>query len=125
VIPLSLISLAAKIGIPEPFRKAAVIGAGVILLLLAAFVVVKIHDHRVISAHEAKQDAATAKADRAADNHAAEQRRTDDARLTQEAQQLKEAPSHAKTNHDRSSARFRCIKLQQDARAAKRQPPAC
>jgi hypothetical protein len=34
VIPLSLISLAAKIGIPEPFRKAAVIGAGVILLLL-------------------------------------------------------------------------------------------
>jgi hypothetical protein len=50
VIPF--LSLAAKLGIPEPLRKAAVIGTGVLLLILAAFIAVKIHDHRVIKAHE-------------------------------------------------------------------------
>jgi hypothetical protein len=120
-----LLPFAAKIGIPERYQKAAVISAGVLLLILAAFIVVKVHDHRVIKAHQAAQDAANAKADRAADQKAAEQRRADDSRLTQEANELNRSTAHAQTNHDRSSARFRCIKLQQDARAAKRKPPSC
>lgn len=120
-----LIGLAAKLGVPPQFRKAAVIGAGIVLLGLAIFAAVKLHDRRVIATHEAKQDAANAKADRKADTKAAEQRRADDIRLAQEADQLKEAQSHAKSNHDRSLARARCIRLQQAARAANRQPPAC
>jgi 3-hydroxyacyl-CoA dehydrogenase len=124
-MPTFLLSLAGKLGIPEPLRKAAVIGTGILLLILAAFIAVKIHDHRVIKAHQAAQDAANAKADRKADQKAAEQRRADDTRLTQESNELNRSTDHAQTNHDRSSARFRCIKLQQDARAAKRKPPAC
>jgi hypothetical protein len=124
-MPSFLLSLAAGLGIPAPFRKAAVIAAGVLLLLLAIFAAVKIHDHRVIAQHQAAQDASNAKADRKADAKAAEQRRTDDSRLTQEAGQLKEAQTNAHTDHDRSLARARCIRLQQSARAAKREPPSC
>jgi hypothetical protein len=99
----------------------------VALALIAAAIVglVKLHDHRVIANHGARQDATTAKADRKADSHASAQRQTDDARLTQEADELKKAQANAKSNHDRSLARARCIRLQQSARAAKRQPPAC
>jgi uncharacterized protein HemX len=99
----------------------------VALALIAAAIVglVKLHDHRVIANHDARQDASTARADKKADNHAAVQRQTDDARLTQEQQQLQKAVTNANTNHDRSLARARCIRLQQSARAAKRQPPAC
>jgi hypothetical protein len=39
-----------------------------------------LYDHSVISKHDTKVEAKTAKADRKADNHAADQRRTDDAR---------------------------------------------
>jgi hypothetical protein len=84
-----------------------------------------LYDHSVISKHDTKVEAKTAKADRKADNHAADQRRTDDARLNQEASQLQKVQTNAKSNHDRSLARARCIRLQQSARAAKRQPPAC
>jgi hypothetical protein len=120
-----LLSLAAGIGIPERFQKAAIIGAGALLLILAAFVVVKIHDHRIIATHDAKQDATNSKADRKADSHAAEQRRADDTRLNQEADQLKKAQDNAKTDHDRRLARFRCIRLQQAARRDGKQPPSC
>jgi threonine dehydrogenase-like Zn-dependent dehydrogenase len=120
-----LLSLALKLGVPARFGKAAVIGAGIILLLIAAFAAVKIHDHRVIATHDAKQDAATAKADRAADNHAAEQRRTDDARLTQETTELNRSTNNGQTDLDRRLAFQRCLRMQQSARAAKRQPPAC
>jgi threonine dehydrogenase-like Zn-dependent dehydrogenase len=54
VMPFFLLKLAAGIGIPARFQKAAIIGAGVVFLLLAIFAAVKIHDHRVIAAHEAK-----------------------------------------------------------------------
>lgn len=122
---LSLIGLALKLGIPPRFAKAAVIATGVVLLLLAIFAAVKIHDHRVIAQHEVKQDAANAKADRTADSHAAEQRRADDARLTNEAQELNRSTNNGQTDLDRRLAFQRCLRMQQSARAAKRQPPAC
>jgi uncharacterized membrane protein YccC len=121
-----LISLAAKLGIPPQFRKAAVIGAGAVLLVLAIFAAVKIHDHGVIATHEAKQDAANAKADRQADAKAAEQRRTDDARTTEESQQVKEAVNDARSQgRDPRAAYYKCVELQQRARAAKLVVPAC
>lgn len=121
-----LLSLAAGIGIPEQFRKAFVIGTAVVLLLLAMFAAVKIHDHRVIAEHQAQQDAANAKADRAADAKAAEQRRTDDARSTQEATQIKEAVNEARRNGtDPRHAYYECVRLQQAARRAGSPPPDC
>jgi hypothetical protein len=124
-MPIFLLSLFGKLGIPPQFRKAALIGTVIVLLVALLAVGRCTYDRSVIRNHEAKQDAANAKADRAADQKAAEQRRADDSRLTQEANELNRSTAHAQTNHDRSSARFRCIKLQQDARAAKRKPPSC
>lgn len=83
------------------------------------------YDHSIINAHEAKQDAANSKADRKADNHAAEQRRADDARLTQETNELNRSTNNGQTDLDRRLAFQRCLRMQQSARAAKRQPPAC
>lgn len=121
-----LIGLAAKLGIPEPFRKAAVIVTGIVLLSLVIFAAVKIHDRRVVATHEAKQDAANAKADRKADAKAAEQRRTDDARTADETQQVKEAINEAGNDPAaRRAAYYRCVGLQQSARAKHQQPPDC
>jgi hypothetical protein len=87
---------------------------------------VKIHDHRVIAAHEAKQDAANAKADRKADAKAAEQRRVDDTRVTTETQEINNAVSEAKrTGADPRAAYYKCVRLQQRARAAKLVVPTC
>jgi hypothetical protein len=87
---------------------------------------VKIHDHRVIATHEAKQDAANAKADRKADAKAAEQRRVDDTRVTTESQEINKAVSEAKrTGRDRSRCLLQVRQLQQRARAAKLVVPAC
>lgn len=83
------------------------------------------YDKHLISAHDSKQDASNAKADRRADQGAAVQRRNDDNRLAVEAQQLKEAQSNAHTDTDRSLARFKCIRLQQAARASNSVVPAC
>jgi hypothetical protein len=123
---LSLIGIALKLGIPPRFAKPAVIGAGIVLLLLAIFAAVKIHDHRVIATHEAKQDAANAKADRKADAKAAEQRRSDDTRITVETQEINNAVSEAKrTGADPRAAYYSCVGLQQRARAAKLVVPTC
>jgi hypothetical protein len=120
-----LIGLALKLGVPPRFAKAAVIAAGAVLLMLAIFAAVKIHDHRVISTHEAKQDAANAKADRKADASAAEQRRVDDTRLTNETTELNRSTEHAQTDLDRRLGFQRCLRLQQRARAAKLVVPTC
>lgn len=121
-----LLSLATGIGIPPRFAKAAVIAAGAILLGLAILAAVKIHDHRVIAAHDAKQDASNARADRKADTNAAEQRRVDDARVTTETQEINNAVSEAKrTGGDARAAYYKCVSLQQRARAAKLVVPAC
>lgn len=125
-MPTFLLNLVGGLGIPSQFRKAFVIGMGVLLLLLAIFAAVKIHDHRVIKQHQAAQDAANAKADRKADARAADQRRQDDARTTAEAQEINNAVSQAKrTGGDARAAYYKCVELQQRARAAKRVVPSC
>jgi hypothetical protein len=120
-----LLSLATGIGIPPRFAKYAVIAAGAVLLLLAMFAAVKIHDHRVIAQHQAQQDAANAKADRKADAKAAEQRRSDDSRLATEFQQLNRSTDNGQTDLDRRLGFQRCLRLQQRARAAKLVVPTC
>lgn len=122
---MGLIALALKFGVPPKFAKAAVIAA-LFALVIAFFALGKCaYDKSIISRHEVKQEAATAKADRKADTHAAEQRRADDSRLTQEADQLKKVQDNAKTDTDRRLARHRCIRLQQAARRDSKLAPAC
>lgn len=122
---IPFLPVAAALGVPKRFQKAAVIATGAVLLALAIFAAVKIHDRRVITTHEAKQDAANAKADRQADANAAERRRADDSRLTDEIQQLNRSTDHAQTDLDRRLAFQRCLRLQQAARRDGKQSPSC
>lgn len=125
MLPAFLLKLAPSF-IPEPLRKA--FGAGVILLGLVALIVigVKIHDHRVVKNYTNAQEAKTAKADRKADNTAAVQRRVDDARSRDEAQEVKEAISEAQSQgRDPRAAYYACVKLQQSARREHKPSPNC
>jgi Tfp pilus assembly protein PilE len=126
VIPLPLLAFAGKLGIPEPLRKVAVIGTAVVLLIALLAIGKCSYDRSIIKAHEAKQEAATAKADRKADTHAAEQRRADDARSTTEAQQIKEAVNEARRNGaDPRAAYYDCVRKQQSARKSGKPSPGC
>ena len=120
-----LISLLVGWGVPAKLAKPVLAVLGGLLILGALWGGKCAYDAHVVANHEAKQEAATAKADRKADNHAAVQRSADEARTTQEADQLQKVRTNAQSNHDRSLARARCIRMQQAARAAKREPPSC
>jgi hypothetical protein len=123
---MNLVAMLIGWGVPARLAKPLLYGVGALLLILAIFAAVKIHDHRVIAQHQASQDAANAKADRKADASAAEQRRSDDARLTNETQEINNAVSEAKrTGADPRLAYYQCVRLQQAARAAKRVVPSC
>jgi uncharacterized protein HemX len=120
-----LASLALGLGVPQRFAKAAGI-LGAVMLLIALLGLGKCaYDRSIIKAHTARQEASNARADRKADTRAAETRRSDDARLAQEQQQLERAQANAQNDTDRRLARHRCLRLQQAARAAGREPPAC
>jgi hypothetical protein len=122
----ALDALLVRWGVPARFAKPLLVGVALLLLIAAVFAAVKIHDRRVISQHEAKQEASTAKADKRADNHAADQRRTDDARSTQEAQQIKEAVNEAGSDPAaRRAAYYECVRRQQSARRAGKPSPDC
>lgn len=125
-MPTFLITWALKAGIPAKYAKIAVIGALVTLLVVGLGVAKCAYDKSVIASHEAKQDAANAKADRKADTKAAEQRRTDDARSTKEETEIKEAVDEARrTGADPRAAYYECVRRQQHARAAGKPSPDC
>jgi hypothetical protein len=107
------------------FARPLIYLVAALLLALAAFVAVKIHDHRVVAVANDRQGAANANADKHADDHAADQRRTDDGRLVNETDELNRSSANAQTNLARQLAFQHCLRAQQSARAAKRQPPAC
>lgn len=121
----ALIAIALRLGVPQRFAKAAVIAALAVLAIAALAVLKSCYDASVVRQHEAERRAAAAQADREADRRSATQRRTDDARLAQEAEALRRTYEDATNDADRRLARHRCIRLQQAARASGRQPPAC
>jgi hypothetical protein len=121
-----LLSLVMGAGVPAKFAKPVLI-AGLFVLALAALGLGKVaYDRSVIRQHEAKQDAATAKADRKADTHAADQRRTDDARSTAESAEIKEAVDEARRiGRDPRAAYYECVRKQQAARRERKPPADC
>lgn len=125
-MPAFLIGWALKLGIPARFAKIAVIAALVTLLVVGLGVAKCAYDRSIIRAHDAQRDAATAKADRAADAKAAEERRSDDARLTKEGQEIKEAINEAGNDPAaRRAAYYRCVAKQQEARQKGALVPDC
>ena len=122
---IPLIALVTRLGIPVRFAKPALIAALVAVLILAIGVAKCSYDRSVIAGHAARADAATAKADRKADDTAAVQRRADDSRLSSETTALEKVRIDAPDPVARRLARHRCLRLQQSARAAHREPPAC
>jgi hypothetical protein len=112
--------------IPPKFRKAAVFITLALLVLAILGAAKCAYDRSIIKAHDAQREAAIAKADRKADARAAEQRRTDDARISTESQEIKEAINEARAEgRDPRAAYYECIGLQQAARRERKPPPQC
>jgi hypothetical protein len=103
--------------------------AGYVLTILAViglfFGAKAIYDHNVISHYRDKVDASAGKADRKADQKAADQKDKDIARQNQEADELIKVQQNAKTETDRRIAFHRCLSLQQRARDNGLVPPSC
>lgn len=112
----------------NPLGKAAKLVGGLFALVLLVGILAGLkscYDSSVTERHDLERDATTAKADRKADANTAEERRADDSRLQNEATELGKATENAQDPTARRVARQRCIRMQQAARAAGRQPPAC
>ena len=79
MIPVALVSLVEGWLGPRfaKLAKPLLIGVGAVLLCLAMFAAVKIHDHRVVKAHDAQIEVKTLQAQRQANDQAAAQRSTD------------------------------------------------
>ncbi len=109
------------------YSWALVIVAAVLLLWGAK----ALYDHSIIANHDNAIEASAAKADRKADEKAANQRVADDARRAQEQDQLVEAIKNAPKDpaidddRERALAFHRCLSLQQRARANGLKPPTC
>lgn len=112
-------------GLPEKAAKPLIFAGLAIAILVLSLGLKCAYDRSVIRNHTNAQEAATAKADRKADATAADQRRVDDARLSQETQQLEKAQTNATTDTDRRLAKHRCLRAQQEARRLGKQPPTC
>lgn len=113
-------------GLSPKVARIVAIGGLVVLLLVAMAGAKCAYDRSVIKAHDAKREAAVAKADRKADAKAAEQRRVDDARTTTESQEIKETINEARSEgRDPRAAYYACVRLQQAARREHKPPPEC
>ena len=106
----------------------AILIVGAVLLLWGAKAM---YDHSVIANHDAKTEASAAKADRAADQKAAVQEQKDNQRRDFETDQLMKAIDNAPKDPavpdalEQRRAFYRCLRLQQDARANGLKPPTC
>lgn len=108
------------------FAKPLIYLVVALLLALAVWGAFKLHDRKVIATHDAHQEAVTAKADKQADNHAADQRVMDVSRQIDEKTQTQEAINEAhRTGADPRAAYYQCVRAQQSARAAGKPSPKC
>lgn len=123
MITALITAIATRTGLGRTAIK--LIGLGLIVLAIGIAAAAIKRD--IITTHTARQDAATARADRKADAAAGEQRRTDDSRAQTEIEALERIKPDAPfvpVSAD-EQRRFDCIRLQQQARRERRQPPGC
>ena len=107
-----------------------------IWLVIAAIVIglclllVRSRDADLIEQHDARQAVQVERQARSADAEASGERRADDSRVATEKTELTKVIENAPTTADQpvSDARrafLRCVRLQQEARAARRPAPPC
>lgn len=120
-----LIDLIVGWGVPAKAAKIVLFTIGAALLIAVMAGGKCAYDKSIVTHYADKVDASAAKADRKADEAAAVQRRVDDTRLTQEQAQLEKVQTNAKDPQQRRRDFYRCLGLQQAARADGRQPPTC
>lgn len=116
--------LALSAGVPERWKNAVAWLFLIAAVAIALGIAKRIYDANVIEDHTATVDLSREKADRKADNNAAEQRRVDDARLAQEQQERTDVVKSADPAV-RKREFYRCVRLQQTARANGLEPPSC
>jgi uncharacterized protein HemX len=126
VIPLFLLNLAGGLGIPAPFRKAAVIGTAVVLLIALLAIGKCTYDRHVVSQANQKAQLQTEKKERKADANLQNQVTADNAAAAARQKEIDNAtrniPDQAPSARQRATA---CVELQRQA-ARRRQPkPAC
>jgi hypothetical protein len=125
-MPIFLLNLVGGLGIPPQFRKAFVIGVGALLLLIAIFAAVKIHDHNVIKAAQQKAALEQAKRERKADANLQQQIGRDEAASQQRKQEIDNAtrniPDQAPSARQRARA---CVELRRQAKLSRKPEPAC
>lgn len=124
-MPIWLLTLAGRFGVPERFAKPVLIALAVALAIIAAGIGKCAYDRSIIRAHDAGANLAAEKAGRAADQKAADQRQADTTRAASEAAQLDKVTTNANSPDDARRAYYRCVRLQQAARANGERSPAC
>lgn len=112
-------------GVPSKLAKPLLFIFAAALIVIALGVGKCAYDNKVIHNANLERENAQEKADRKADNAAAEQRRIDDARAVKEGQELKDVQVKYADPAERKRAYYRCIRLQQAARRDGIEPPAC
>lgn len=126
MIPAFLLSLAGGIGIPAPFRKAAVIGTAVVLLVGLLAVGKCTYDRHVVSQANQKAQLQTEKKERKADANLQNQVTADNAAAAARQKEIDNAT--ASIPDQRPSARQRataCVELQRQAAEHRKPKPAC
>ncbi|MBA3670248.1 MAG: hypothetical protein H0W71_09360 [Sphingomonas sp.] len=121
----AIIARLIALGCPPALAKPLMVAVAALALLGAVAGIKGCYDRRVVSHHNAKVEAATAKADRKADSHAAETRIADQARANAESTQISEALHEAGTDPiARRRAYYDCVRKFQSARA-NQSPATC
>ena len=122
MIPSIILALAGKLGIPTPFRKAAVIGAAVALLIALLAVGKCTYDRKVIRDHEAKAALQQAQRERKADSNLQQQKGRDEAASQQRQQEIDNATRNIPDQKPSARQRARtCVELMRRGNA----PPEC
>lgn len=128
-LALKLIGL----GVPQRFARPVIYAAGFALLVGAVVLGWNLwlgsHDRTVVSNHDAKVNVKAMEQARAADTAAGDERRADDSRVIVENIELERtiqnAPDKNRPVSDARRAYLRCVRLQQQARAAGQPAPTC
>jgi hypothetical protein len=123
---VSVIGLLVGWGVPQKFAKPLLIGIGALLLILAIFAAVKIHDHNVIKQHEQKAALEQAQRERKADANLQTQKTRDDAATEQRQQEIDNATRNIPDQAPSARQRARvCLELQRQAKQRGKPISAC